>query len=123
MRAPAAPTCAQPNASEPSRGRSSEGVNMRHDWSDNFEARNYGIAQRTDFRQFAELLKIVLMLALVAGVFVIQSWQQSRLVWIGYESQRLQGVEETLLRAEKALVLEEATLKDPARIDGLARVL
>jgi len=94
---------------------------MRHDWApDNCATRNYGIAQRTDRSQFAELLKIVLMLSLLAGVFVIRSWQQNRIVSIGYESQTLQSIEETLLREQKSLVLEEATLKDPARIEGLA---
>jgi cell division protein FtsL len=97
---------------------------MRQDWTtSNFESRNYGIAQRTDLSQFGELLKLVSMPVLLAAVFVARSWGQSQIVSMGYESQKLHALEETLRREEKALVLEEATLKDPARIDELARVL
>jgi len=40
---------------------------------------------------------------------------------MGYQIQRLKVEEEILLRKEKAYILEEATLKNPQRIDEIAR--
>jgi cell division protein FtsL len=49
------------------------------------------------------------------------SWIRNQIVNTGYESQNLFAVEESLLRARKRLILEEETLRNPERIDIIAR--
>jgi len=93
------------------------------DWSSGIEIRNYGIKRVTDSRNLAGLLCMTLVLTVLAGVLVMYAWQRSQIIELGYQSQRLMELEATLLRVEKALVLETETLKDPARIDTIARDL
>lgn len=94
-----------------------------NDWVGTFEGRNYAIKRQTELRNLADVLWLLLSLTALAGVLVFHSWERSRIVSIGYDSQQLQTIEESLLRAERALTLEEATLKDPARIDDVAHSL
>lgn len=91
------------------------------DWADGIEVSNYGIKREMDFRHLMELLWIIFTLLVLAGVLVFHSWERSQIVNMGYENQRLRAIEESLLRTEKALILEEETLKNPERIDGIAR--
>jgi cell division protein FtsL len=91
------------------------------DWSSGIEIRNYGIRRVTDSRNLAGLLRMTLVLTVLAFVLVMYAWQRSQIIELGYQSQRLMELEETLLRVEKVLVLEVETLKDPARIDTIAR--
>ena len=91
------------------------------DWANRIEARNYNIRRETDSRNTKELLKIILSLAMVAGVLIYYSWVRSHFISVGYENQNLQAVEETLLRTQQNLILEEETLKNPERIDQIAR--
>ncbi len=85
------------------------------------ETRNYCIRHKTDPRILMELLRTILSIALVAGVFLFYSWIRSQIVNIGYENQRLLEAEESLLRIQQSLILEEETLKSPERIDAIAR--
>jgi cell division protein FtsL len=66
---------------------------------------------------------MTLVLTVLAGVLILYAWQRSQIIELGYHSQHLMELEATLLRVEKALVLETETLKDPARIDTIARGL
>jgi len=91
------------------------------DWADSTEISNYGIKREVDFRNLKELLWIIVTLLVLGGVLVFHSWERSQIVDMGYEIQRLQALEESLLRSHKALILEEETLKNPQRIDELAR--
>jgi cell division protein FtsL len=91
------------------------------DWADGIETRNYGIKCEIDLRILAELVRTIFALALVAGALLFYSWIRSQIISIGYESQTLFVQEESLLRAQKRLILEEATLRDPERIDIIAR--
>ncbi|MGH8247054.1 MAG: cell division protein FtsL, partial [Gammaproteobacteria bacterium] len=91
------------------------------DWAGNTEISNYGIKREMDFRNLMELLWIILTLLVLAGVLIFHSWERSQIVNMGYESQRLQAIEESLLRSQRALILEEEILKNPQRIDGIAR--
>ena len=45
----------------------------------------------------------------------------SRIIDTGYEIQDLFSQEESLLRTQRALILEEETLRNPERIDRIAR--
>ncbi len=91
------------------------------DWANGVEARNYGIKRQTDRRNLKELLKIILSVLMLAGVFFFCSWVRSRIVELGYLEQNLRVEEEGLLRAQRVLVVEEANLENPERIDNIAR--
>lgn len=91
------------------------------DLAKGIRTRNYGIQHQTDSRAQRELIWIVLSISVMAGVLFFHSWVRNRIVYFGYLEQQLQVQESTLRRIEKALVLEEQTLKDLARIDMIAR--
>jgi cell division protein FtsL len=91
------------------------------DWSDGIETRNYGIKCKIDRRMFLELMRNIISLAMVAGTLVFYSWVRNQIIDTGYQSQNLFTEEESLLRAQKSLILEEETLRNPERIDIIAR--
>ncbi len=92
-----------------------------YDWAGGSEDRNYGIKRITDPRKLSELLRIILSLSVIAGALLFYSWVRSQIIGIGYESQQLQAQEQNLLSVEKNLILEEQTLKNPERIEAIAR--
>jgi cell division protein FtsL len=59
---------------------------------------------------------------MIAGALLFYSWVRSEIVNTGYESQSLFTAEEDLLRTQKRLILEEETLRNPERIDMIARI-
>lgn len=91
------------------------------DWADDIETRNYGIKSEIDAGMLSEFMRTIVALAIVAGALLFYSWVRSQIINTGYESQNLFTEEESLLRVQKRLILEEATLKDPERIDSIAR--
>lgn len=91
------------------------------DWADGIESRNYGIRNEIDVHMLSELVGIIVALAMVAGSLLFYSWTRHQIVNTGYESQNLFAVEESLLRTQGRLILEEAVLSDPGRIDLIAR--
>ena len=91
------------------------------DLAGGIEARNYGIKRRTDRRNLADLLTITLSVLLIGGVLLFYAWTRSQIVDMGYEEQSLEAQERNILRLQNNLILEEETLKNPARIDSIAR--
>jgi cell division protein FtsL len=91
------------------------------DWADGIETRNYGIKSEIDAGMMSELLRNIIPLAMIAGALLFYSWVRSQIVNTGYESQNLFVAEESLLRNQKGLILEEEMLRDPGRIDSIAR--
>ncbi len=91
------------------------------DLAGGMEKRNYAIKRRTDSRNLFDLLCIILSISAMAGVVFGYIWVRIQIVNVGYESERLKASEDALLRIQKNLILEEETLKDPGRIDMLAR--
>jgi cell division protein FtsL len=94
---------------------------MMTDWSAGAETRNYRITHRTDARNLADLLISMLCLLMIAGALVGYLWIRSRIVNMGYAIQQLKETEETLIRVRNSLILDEETLKQPQRIDLIAR--
>ncbi len=92
------------------------------DWVGGIENRNYGIKRITDPQKLSELLGIILSLATIAGVLLVYAWIRSQIIDIGYSGQQLRAQEECLVREQRKLVLEEQTLKNPERVETLARV-
>src|SRR5512136_2197669 len=91
------------------------------DWADGIETRNYGITNEIDVHMLSELMRIIVALAMVAGAFLFYSWIRSQIINTGYESQNLFAAEQSLLRAQNRLMLEEEILRNPERIDIIAR--
>ena len=91
------------------------------DWADGIEIRNYGIKREIDALMFLELMRNIISLALVAGALLFYSWVRNQIINTGYQSQNLFTEEESLLRIQKSLILEEETLRNPERIDIIAR--
>jgi len=71
------------------------------DWSSETENRNYGIKRMTDSKRLSELLWIISSLAVVAGMLCFYAWIRSQIIHVGYISQQLQALEESLLRVQK----------------------
>jgi len=57
----------------------------------------------------------------MATVLCFHLWIRLQIMNAGYETQRLQSEEESLTRTAKNLITEEQMLKDPGRIDAIAR--
>jgi cell division protein FtsL len=91
------------------------------DWVGGIELRNYGIRRQTDRRNLTDLLRITFSVLMIGGVLLFYAWIRSRTVEMGYEEQSLQTEERGVLRVQNNLILEEETLKNPGRIDGIAR--
>jgi cell division protein FtsL len=91
------------------------------DWAEGIETRNYGIKNELDAGMLSELMRVIIALVMVAGALLFYSWVRSQIVNVGYESQQLFAEEESLLRTQKRLILEEETLTNPDRIDAIAR--
>jgi len=91
------------------------------DWADGIETRNYGIKSEIDASMLSELIRTIVPLAMIAAALLFHSWVRSQIVNTGYESQSLFAVKESLLRTQTRLILEEETLRNPERIDFIAR--
>jgi cell division protein FtsL len=91
------------------------------DWAGDAEIRNYGIKSQIDGCMLSELLRTIIALSMVAGVLLFYSWVQNQIVNSGYESQNLFMEEGLLSRTHKRLILEEEMMRNPGRIDIIAR--
>jgi len=94
---------------------------MMTDWSAGAETRNYRITHRTDARNLADLLMSMLCVLVIAGALFGYLWVRSHIVSTGYKIQQLKETEETLTRIRNLLILEEEMLKQPQRVDDIAR--
>ncbi len=91
------------------------------DWAGGVDLRNYAIRREMDTRNLVDLLLITLSMGLLAGVLILHSWVRTRIVSVGYEIQQLSAEEESLLKTEAGLSLEEETLKAMGRIEEIAQ--
>ena len=91
------------------------------DWADGVDFRNYAIRRDVDTRNLLDLLLITLSIGFLAGVLILHSWVRTRIISVGYEIQNLGIEEESLLKAEAGLSLEEETLTAMGRIEEIAR--
>jgi cell division protein FtsL len=74
-----------------------------------------------DRRNLTDLLRIIFSVLMIGGVLLSYAWIRSQIVEMGYEEQSLQAQEKAILRVHINLILEEETLKNPERIDRIAR--
>lgn len=94
---------------------------MITDWSADVETRNYRISHSTDARNLRDLLACVLCFLMIACSLLGHLWIRSHIVSLGYSLQQSKDMEESLIRVQNSLILEEQTLKCPERIDFIAR--
>jgi cell division protein FtsL len=71
--------------------------------------------RRREMKVFATVL--VVLLALV----MVYVWQHFSAIDYGYKIERLRSQRDEMTEANRALKLEEASLRDPSRIDALAK--
>lgn len=91
------------------------------DWAAGIETRNYGIKREIDVSILSELMQTIAALVLMAGALLFYSWVRSQIISTGYEIQYFSQWEQSLLRDQKNLSVDEALLSDPGRIDSIAR--
>jgi cell division protein FtsL len=94
---------------------------MMTDWSADVETRNYRIPHSTGARNLQDPLVCVLCFLMIACSLFGYLWIRSRIVSLGYSLQMSKDMEESLIRVQNSLILEEETLTCPERIDFYAR--
>ena len=94
-----------------------------NDWAEGIEERNFGIKTEIKTKDvFYDFVKTIIPIAAIAVALLFFSWVRSEIVNIGYETQNLSELEQSLRQKQKELGLEEKTLRDPQRIDNIARI-
>jgi cell division protein FtsL len=91
------------------------------DWAESIETRNRVIPKCTDRKHLLDLMLLMLPAVLLCAVLLFHSWVRSRMEALGYAGSGLQGQEARLLEEQRWLQLGEQTLKNPGRIDSIAR--
>lgn len=91
------------------------------DWAGGAGGRNYGISRAADRERLRELLQIISPLVAIAGMLFFCLWTRSQIIMIEYRSQQIASEEEALVRVQRRLMLEEQTLKNPERLEAIAR--
>lgn len=70
-----------------------------------------------------EMMAFVVVLAVLFVLVMVYAWQHFSAVEYGYRIESLKSQRDALVETNRALRLEEASLRDPERIDALARKL
>src|SRR5438128_11502633 len=82
---------------------------------------NSRLVKITDYRRNQENFMFAMSLAALFFVVMVYAFQHLSSIEYGYKSEAQKKQREELVEANRALRLEEATLRDPERIDVLAR--
>ncbi|HVS66604.1 MAG TPA: cell division protein FtsL [Thermoanaerobaculia bacterium] len=72
-------------------------------------------------RRWHDLLRVVLLIVPLGTALFGYTWIHLETLEAGYQIQRLEGLLEKTLAAERRLRLEAARLSSPARVESLAR--
>ncbi|HLI63321.1 MAG TPA: cell division protein FtsL [Terriglobales bacterium] len=84
---------------------------------------NSRVAKITDPQRRREMVLLGITLAVLLLFAMVYAWQHFSAVEYGYKIEQLKAERDTIAESNRALSLEEASLKDPGRIDRLAREL
>ncbi|HUI85247.1 MAG TPA: cell division protein FtsL [Candidatus Binatia bacterium] len=84
---------------------------------------NSRVVQITDPRRRREMISFGITLGMLFLLVMVYVWQHFSAIEYGYRIEQLKAERDTIAESNRALSLEEASLKDPARIDRLAREL
>ncbi len=82
---------------------------------------NSRLVKVADPRRRREMTIFGAALAMVFVLVMIYGWQHISSIEYGYKIEQLQAAHDQLVEANRALVLEQASLRDAERIDVLAR--
>ncbi len=84
---------------------------------------NSRVVKVTDPKRRREMVTFGLTLAVLFLLVMVYLWQHFSAIEYGYKIEQLKSERDTIAESNRALSLEEASLKDVSRIDQLAREL
>ena len=82
---------------------------------------NSRVVKVTDPKRRREMLSFGITLSVLFLFVMVYLWQHFSAIEYGYKIEQLKAQRDTIAESNRALSLEEASLKDPARIDRLAK--
>jgi len=82
---------------------------------------NSRLVRVADGRRTREMKQFATAMAVLFLLVMVYAWQHFSAVEYGYRIEALKGQRDSLVETNRALRLEEASLRDPERIDVLAR--
>lgn len=82
---------------------------------------NSRVVKMADPQRRREMLSFGIMLTLLFMFALVYAWQHFSSIEYGYRIEQLAQQRDVIAEANRALRLEEASLKDPERIDTMAR--
>lgn len=84
---------------------------------------NSRLVKQSDPERAREMVMFAASLVLLFAMFMIYGWQHYRAIEYGYKNEALRMQRDSMAEANRQLKLEEASLREPARIDELAHQL
>ncbi|MGZ5261894.1 MAG: hypothetical protein ACXWC0_30130 [Burkholderiales bacterium] len=82
---------------------------------------NSRLVRVTDPRRKREMIMFAAALAVLFSLIMVYAWQHFSAVEYGYRIESLRSQRDGLIELNRALRVEQASLRDPERIDLLAR--
>ncbi len=82
---------------------------------------NSRLVKVADPRRAREMRQFTLTLVVLFALVMVYAWQHFSAVEYGYKVEVLKSDRDSLVELNRALRLEQASLRDPERIDALAR--
>ncbi len=82
---------------------------------------NSRVAKVTDPKRRREMISFGITLSVLFLFVMVYLWQHFSAIEYGYRIEQLAAQRNAIAESNRALSLEEASLKDPARIDRLAK--
>jgi cell division protein FtsL len=82
---------------------------------------NSRLVKVPDQRRAREMRQFTLALLVLFALVMVYAWQHFSAVEYGYKIEALKSDRDSLVELNRALRLEQASLRDPERIDALAR--
>lgn len=82
---------------------------------------NSRLVKVTDRERQREMKLFAIAIAVLFALMMVYLWQHYSAIEYGYKIEALKSQRESLTETSRALRLEQASLKDPERIDAIAR--
>jgi len=82
---------------------------------------NSRLVKVSDPRRSREMMMFAGALSVLFMLVMVYAWQHFRAIEYGYRIEAIKAERDSLVETNRALRLEEASLRDPERIDALAR--
>jgi len=84
---------------------------------------NSRLVKVADPRQRREMKMCTLAMLVLFALAIVYVWQHFSAIEYGYKIEALRAQRDSLVEANRALKLEEASLRNPERIDALAKTM